>query len=114
MTAVKKRFMSKVKKNKNGCWDWCGHIRADYGGFFMDGKNKYAHRVAYALFVEPIPEDGYVHHRCSNKLCVNPKHLQCTTWEQNMAEMISRQSLLNRIAELEKEVAKLRSKTCNT
>lgn len=112
MSAVKKRFMAKVKRNKNGCWDWQSYTKANYGGFYMDGDNKYAHRVSYTLFVGPIPPDGYIHHRCSNKLCVNPEHLQCTTWEQNLAEMCSRQALLKKIARLEKEIEKLRSAKC--
>lgn len=112
MDEIKTRFMSKVKKNKNGCWDWQGYMRSRYGGFWMDGDNKYAHRAAYKLFIGPIPEDGYVHHKCSNKLCVNPEHLQCTTWEQNMAEMHSRQALIRKIEQLEKEIAKLREEKC--
>lgn len=111
MDDVKKRFMSKFKRNRNGCWDWTSFQRAQYGGFYMDGKSRYAHRVSYMLFVGPIPEDGYIHHKCSNKLCVNPEHLQCTTWNDNLAEMLSRQSLVRRIKKLEAELAQMRGQS---
>jgi hypothetical protein len=44
-------------------------------------------------------------------MCCNPDHLQCTTWQANLAEMLSRQSLLRRIRKLEAELTKLRGES---
>jgi hypothetical protein len=104
------KIRSKMKKDSNGCWIWQGYRRgSDYAGIWHQGNNRYAHRVSYEAFVGEIPADGFVHHTCGTRLCVNPKHLQCTTWDQNYAEMTVRKSLVARIAELEKEVEQLRS-----
>jgi len=32
--------------------------------------------MAYELFVGPIPDGLHLHHRCANRLCFNPKHLE--------------------------------------
>jgi hypothetical protein len=61
------------------------------GGMFLDGYPQFdgkqlgrrAHRVAYALFVGPIPEGMSILHSCDNPPCVNPEHLGPGTRGQN-------------------------------
>lgn len=100
------KLKSKLVTDDNGCWVYtgCSRGKGGYGGFWMNGDNRYVHRVAYEMWVEPIPEDGFIHHKCSNRRCCNPEHLQCTAWNENYAEMYARQQLLSRIQELEKEL----------
>lgn len=43
----------------------------------------YAHRVLYTLVRRPIPTGMALHHICHVKLCVNPYHLEPTTWLEN-------------------------------
>ena len=106
---LRDRLLEKVEKDDSGCWIWQGYRRgSDYGGLWHDGKSRYVHRLSYQVFIGEIPADGFIHHTCGTRLCLNPEHLQCTTWEQNYAEMTARQSLLARIKELEDEVELLR------
>jgi len=35
-----------------------------------------AHRASYMTFVGPIPDGAFVRQSCSNRLCINPEHLE--------------------------------------
>ncbi len=35
-----------------------------------------AHRIAYALCIEPIPDNLDADHICRNRACVNPAHIE--------------------------------------
>lgn len=75
---LEERFREKFVCDGPGlCWNWIGGTMCDqgYGAFWMDGRMRLAHRVAYTLFVGPIPEAKVVMHLCHNVRCVNPKHL---------------------------------------
>ncbi len=76
------RFWDKV--NKDGprpevgqCWEFTGATSASgYGELRVEGRAVKAHRVAYELFVEPIPDGMEIDHICRNRSCVNPLHLR--------------------------------------
>ena len=71
---------------ETGCWDWNRYLQpAGYGITSLDRKQQLAHRVFYQIWIGPIP-DGYdVHHRCANRHCVNPAHLQALEHIKHMA-----------------------------
>ena len=77
------RFWSCVEKS-NRCWNWKGsRMMGDYGMFYYNGKNRFAHRVAYELLVEHIPEGFQIDHFCRNKACVKPDHMDIVTTREN-------------------------------
>ena len=71
------------------------------------GTTLRAHRLAYAVWVKPIPKGTVIHHTCHNRPCINPNHLQAITPEENIAEMIERRNLLLEIRELKKRIQEL-------
>ena len=89
---VKQRFLAKVKEMESGCHEWqAGQARGGYGKFTVWPKTTTAHRVAYELFVAPIPEGKSVLHRCDNRLCVNPDHLFIGDSVDNVKDMDQKQ-----------------------
>lgn len=79
------RFWGYVDKQPNGCWLWTSAVSPRYGVFWVGGakRSAYAHRYAYELLVGPIPEGAQIDHRCENRLCVNPEHLEPVTPQTN-------------------------------
>jgi hypothetical protein len=96
-----------VKDRKTRCREWTGALSADgYGATRYDKRRQSAHRVAYTVYVGPIPPGTVVHHICGNKKCIYVGHLQAVTPAENSAEMLERNYYLKRIAELEERLAK--------
>jgi hypothetical protein len=80
------RFLNKVVENKEtGCYEWIGG-RSKYGRFWYNGKYVSSHRFAYEFFVEKIPENLYMLHKCDNPRCVCPEHLFTGTNSDNMID----------------------------
>lgn len=72
------------------CWTWTGGKRGKgYGAFNMpkpDGGYRMvnAHRYAYEVSVARVPPELVVDHRCLNRLCCNPAHLEVVTNGENL------------------------------
>lgn len=92
------RFWDKVAKG-DSCWEWTG-MTNNYGyGLIQDsgrnGKRWFAHRYSWYIHNGDIPEPkGYhgavVRHKCDNRLCVNPEHLEIGTQVDNVNDMDDR------------------------
>lgn len=74
------KFWSKVDiRGPDECWPWTAATNGKYGWFWVDGRCCPAHRYAFA---QENPNDFiddpkmHVHHKCENKLCCNPTHLE--------------------------------------
>lgn len=79
------QLMNRVKKKKNGCWEWTGfRVKEGYGGVAWQGKVKRAHRIFYELTVGPVPEGLVLDHLCRVRHCVNPDHLEAVTQKVNV------------------------------
>lgn len=55
-------------------------------GIRVAGKNTtwYTHRLAYVVFVGPIPDGKEIDHRCDQPACCNPEHLKPVTTRENL------------------------------
>lgn len=80
------RFWSKVDKHgPNGCWVWtAGTFSSGYGSFWLKGRMRHAHRVAWHWMRGPVPEGMTLDHLCRNRACVNPDHLEPVTHQVNI------------------------------
>ena len=83
---AKKRFFDKVVVDpETGCWEWsAARTQGGYGVFWFDGKQHYAHRVAYELVKGKIPEGLELDHLCRHRACVRPDHLEAVTHKENL------------------------------
>lgn len=73
---ARERLHSRVIVDERGCFIWQGTRRGDYGSIIVNGRRFYAHRLSYELHIGPLGDREVVHHRCGQKLCVNPHHLE--------------------------------------
>ncbi len=90
------RFWEKVRVADRGCWEWVGGVQSTgYGMLCVDGVMTLAHRIAYAFYHGSIPVGLAVHHRCENRRCVRPSHLQAVTALEHthMADTVARRNL---------------------
>jgi hypothetical protein len=116
------RFWKKVDKTK-GCWLWTGATNSDgYGKITIQPRTGIpAHRVAYELFVGPIPAGLQIDHLCRVRNCVNPAHLEPVTPAENMARSVAARTTCKRGHEFTAENTYSRrnakggiSRTCKT
>ena len=70
------KFFQGLSKEHCFCPDWLHKNRWGYP-IATNGKGGKSggHRLAYRLFIGPIPHGTLVLHRCGNPACINPHHL---------------------------------------
>lgn len=86
-------FWAKVDKGggPDACWPWTGRKTTNgYGQTVYFGRLYQAHRLAWILTNEAIPDGLLACHHCDNKPCCNPKHLHIGTQLDNMADRKAR------------------------
>lgn len=88
--AITKRFWNKVSINTpDQCWEWQGSRRGDgYGQLYALGKHHAAHRFSH--YLATLEKPPVVRHKCDNRTCVNPHHLEGGTQSQNMQDVVER------------------------
>lgn len=83
----------------NNCWEYTG-FRSNLGyGKFGIGRDKqlFTHRLAYQIFVGPIPEGIFVCHKCDNPPCFNPQHLFLGTQYDNLRDALAKGRCRNKV-----------------
>lgn len=78
-----------LPNRRTGCWTWIGTRHGGgYGVIKRAGVQVRAHRIAYELYVGPIPAGLQIDHvkarGCVSRLCVNPAHLEAVTQQENL------------------------------
>jgi len=69
-----------IPEPNTGCWLWMLSLGShQYPQGFNGTTVVLAHRFSYEAFVGAIPENYEVDHKCKNRSCVNPDHLEATT-----------------------------------
>lgn len=72
------------------CWRWTGPLNAYGYGIILVGVNPRravgAHRFTYEKAHGAIPAKFDVHHRCQNRACVNPDHLEALSRRDHIRE----------------------------
>lgn len=86
------RFYAATRPSENGCRVWTRALfgAGGYGAFWLNGKTVVAHRVAFEIANGPIPEGLLVRHKCDNRPCVNPEHLELGTHADNANDAMVR------------------------
>jgi len=77
---------------KDACWPWTGaaYSKTGYGAFRLNGTTVAANR-AVLMLVSGIDMTGLVaRHKCDNRICVNPNHLEAGSHLENMQDAVQR------------------------
>jgi len=86
---TKIRFWSRVQVGKaTDCWNWSAGLWNGYGSFYINNKRHKAHRVSFVLANGYQPD--VCRHKCDNRLCVNPNHLENGNHKDNTNDMMQR------------------------
>lgn len=68
-----------------GCWLWQSTLTNDgYGVFELYTIRYYAHRYFYEQKFGEIPKEKVIDHICNRHCCVNPDHMQLSTFRENI------------------------------
>ena len=87
--SAEERLLANRQVAPNGCWRWMGTINAQgYGHLSFNGERTSPHRLAYLVWVGPIPDGSEVDHvaarGCRHRDCFRPDHLEAVTHAENV------------------------------
>ena len=83
------RFWSHVRRGPS-CWTWTvSKDRDGYGRCSPKYGSDKAHRASFLLSGKCVPKGRRLNHKCNNRACVNPKHLEISTAKKDAAHRIA-------------------------
>lgn len=79
--------INRLIKHKDDCWEWQGPQTPNGYGKHKAGPGK-PERVIHRILWEhhndqPVPDGLQLDHRCFNRVCCNPEHLEPVTASEN-------------------------------
>ena len=94
--AQEAKFLARIKKvliivdpdwELGECWIWQkSTTEKGYGRFCIaSGRTVLAHRISYEHWVGLLKPGFIIDHKCNNKGCVNPEHLEQISNIENLA-----------------------------
>jgi hypothetical protein len=92
---MRRKLRNKVRyfKNERGCYVCTSHPLDEDGYpivYIPPNTTIRLHRLIYMKYHGPVPEGMIVRHKCDNRLCVNPEHLELGTKNDNVQDAVAR------------------------
>lgn len=74
------------------CWNVTSHSIGSHGYpvIYRDGNGTTVVRYIYQELFGLLESDIFVRHKCDNRLCINPEHLESGTHLENIQDMMDR------------------------
>lgn len=92
LAAIKPKLMKKLEQFAGLAVGECWNLgsKGTYAVINLCGRNYPAHRIAFQVYNGDIPDGYFVAHKCDNKQCVNPAHLEVATAGKNTRDAFKR------------------------
>ena len=83
--SVSRKRSIEWSEQTNGCWNLISHSLSTQGypSIKRNEKRSNAHRFIYEECFGWVPRGMVVRHKCDNRLCINPEHLELGTQKDN-------------------------------
>lgn len=104
------RLWANTEKTPDECWLWLG-AKNDSGYPYVRhaGRMTGVHRLVYALTGNPLHPGDAVNHRCHQRACINPAHLNAASTRENSLDALQYTALTSRISQLESTLSEIHS-----
>lgn len=81
------RMQRLITTSETGCWEWTGRLNSNGYGWAQRGPG-HQPRVVHRIIWEhthnaPVPHGMQLDHKCRNRKCCNPDHLEPVTASEN-------------------------------
>jgi len=87
MFTGKLSWLNPYVKQEKDCWIWIGSISQDgYARVFSVKHTQGKTQKVTRIIMSPIPQGLVVRHKCKNRSCINPEHLELGTVLENVQD----------------------------